>query len=382
MTGVQTCALPISALRISEKINSLLEKTPPWSTLSAPQMRSAKEKVCRHIYALFLPLWISSEIRKADEDLAHHVTRLSSFVTPSFIGAPAGVIAHKLFPEVTEALSRLDDHDSPMRKLLNLSDAVNTLNIILRECGEIPSADALVPCIVLAVARCSPALRTMHSTVLFIDAFFPPDEKLGELFSMFVHFSLAVSYLKSLSPGAAIVRMPIAAIDVPEPLSTRVNSAELEKVLKPIRLIVSKASEAEVRAKGAGLGATIGVAVASPVAIAVGVLTIGVGAPISACILAAGGTIGAACGAAIPLNVQKSKDEISRAVVIANEFLRPKAVTLITPFMTNRAGVASSPSSLRDVEFIVHTLTDPISSKSGGQTDTTTTAGAPAPPAS
>lgn len=345
------------------RVDRELSAAAPWNTLSAPHFAAAKEAVHKLVFSRLLAAWQTKEMRDADEELRLHIEGLRRFITPEFLGLDTSIGESRLLPDAAAALQQLDVSDTPISKLSLISDCANILSVVISHAGGIATADVLVPAMILVLSRCD--CRTLHTNVAFLEAFTDPDERLGELFCYFMSFMLAITYIRSLSPGSALFRVSLSD-ELPPQLAQRITTEEYNALVEPIRKIVaSSKSEVEVRAKGASVGTAIGAAVASPFAVAIGVLTIGLGAPISLAVLAAGATIGGAAGAAVPLSVQRQRHALASAVDRANEVLREKAVTLVSPFMTNRTGVASGTlNTIKSLEFIVRTLSTPQSTPS------------------
>lgn len=216
------------------------------------------------------------------------------------------------------------------------------------------TADTLISAFVLGMARAR--LQRLPSTLAFIDDFYDPGQRMGRLFCNFVSVCCACTYLDQFQPHSRIERCSLFSSDVPSVLAERISSEEYNKLLQPLRDLVRDTKYSTVRAKGAGIGAAIGTAVAAPIALAVGILTIGLGAPVSLGVLAAGSAIGSSAGAAVPLVGNKVFKAMMAQVETINTILEPRSFVLLDPKVTNRINATSDVKKITDIEWVVRVL--------------------------
>ena len=231
------------------------------------------------------------------------------------------------------------------------------------------TADTLISAFVLGMARAR--LQRLPSTLAFIDDFYDPGQRMGRLFCNFVSVMCAYTYLEQFQPHSRIERCSLFSSDVPSALAERICSEEYNKLLQPLRDLVRDTKYSAVRAKGAGIGAAIGTAVAAPFALAVGILTIGLGAPVSLGVLAAGSAIGSSAGAALPLVGNKVFRSMMEQVEVINTITEPRNFVLLDPKVTNRINATSDIKKVADIEWVVRTL--PQDEPDTGTTSTTST---------
>ena len=225
---------------------------------------------------------------------------------------------------------------------------------MMKEEGEMTSADALVPRMVLVVARA--ALQRAASTQAFVDEFLDADGRADEMYCLYVNFQCAVAYVAQLEPRCALVRVPLRDETLPAALTDRVAAEEYNKLLSPLRTLVAGTRFGRLRAEGAGVGGSIGAAAGVLVAAGATVLSLGAALPLAIGAVAAGTAIGSAAGGALPWRRRRVFADLAERVAYVNTVLEPRFVTLVDPVLTNRLGPSSSISAVTDIEWIVKSL--------------------------
>lgn len=223
----------------------------------------------------------------------------------------------------------------------------------MKEEGTLISADSLVPCLVLVVARA--ALERSVSTQAFIEEFLDPAKRTDELFCMFVNFQCAAAYLRQLEPRCALVRVALAEETLPLELWGRIAPEEYNKLLGSLRALVAGTPFGLLRAEGAGVGGSIGAATGALVA-AGAVLSLGAALPLSLGVVAAGTAIGTAAGGALPWRRKEVFRELETLVQHINAILEPRSIVLVDPVVTNKLGASSGIAAVKDIEWVIKSL--------------------------
>lgn len=179
-------------------------------------------------------------------------------------------------------------------------------------------------------------LKTIVTNIEFISVFLGNIDVNGYLFCVYTNFEVAYKYLSDLEPGSSLFTTYVSKDDVlPPQLKGRLSQEEYKGILKPIHELTD-ASEIEIRGLGAAKGAMLGASAVAPLALIVGVATLGLGAPISLFILGAGAGVGTGLGAALPVTLKKNLENLESYVNTVNEsLLRKRGVVLISPLASN-----------------------------------------------
>lgn len=178
-------------------------------------------------------------------------------------------------------------------------------------------------------------LNTLVTNVEFISTFMDMNNANGELGCIFTNFSVAYSYMNQLEPGSSLVTTYASDDALPPQLAERISMSEYKGIIEPIRELTED-SDLKIRGLGAFKGAAIGASVVAPLAVAVGVATMGLGVPISLIILGAGAGVGTGFGAALPMELRKSLENIESYVNHTNDcLLRQRGVVLLSPIASN-----------------------------------------------
>jgi len=237
-----------------------------------------------------------------------------------------------------------------------MQDVVNSLflsfhTVILENNLGRAGADDLVPMFVLVLARSE--AHNIKSILAFIDDFFDPRMRMGREFCHYVNLLTAFGFLENFKPGTFIVRCKLSDTTVPEALKPRISEELYNNSLKWLRDARENTDYGVVRAKGGAIGGVIAAAVATPIAILVGVATVGTGVPFSAGIIAGAVALGTGGGIIGPLPGHSLFEDIRKHVRAMNHSLEQYAIEMIDPFITNKMNPASTVKDIEDIAWLV-----------------------------
>ena len=205
-------------------------------------------------------------------------------------------------------------------------------------------------------------IKNIVTNIEFIDSFMSDEMRGGELGCVFTNFSVACFYLMKLEPGSSLVRTDVFNDEIPPQLAEKISLSEYKGILGPIRDFAEK-SDLQIRATGASKGAAIGAGVMTPIAAVIGIVTIGVGVPISAILLGAGAGIGSAIGAAIPPKLRQQLADMEAYVEHTNDcLLRSRGVVLLSPLASNSVSPLDiakvSTKQMRSLTWVIKSMPD------------------------
>lgn len=172
---------------------------PPWQGLAPTKFAVAREDMAKYVFAqLHSTIFVKKAYQARDRALSAHHDAIRPLVTPFFLDLKEEVAANDVIPSAIAQLCDIDSFVSPFEKLACLFSACRILSFVLSTGGSEGSADDLLPLLIYVVVQSH--LTTLCSNIEFISRYADPDEKSGEAFCFFIHFTSACTFLEQTTP--------------------------------------------------------------------------------------------------------------------------------------------------------------------------------------
>ena len=180
-------------------VTAAMRALPPWAALAPARFAVAKEDMARYVYGeLHDTIFVKKAYQARDRALSAHRDQIRALVTPFFLDLKEEVAANDVIPSAVAQLCDIDACVSPFEKLACLFSACRILSFVLSTGGSEGSADDLLPLLIYVVAQSH--LATLCSNIEFISRYADPDERSGEAYCFFVHFTSACTFLEQTTP--------------------------------------------------------------------------------------------------------------------------------------------------------------------------------------
>ena len=298
-----------------------------------------------------LPKWMSKEMTDKDKLFAARSDDAFALLDPDYMHVDERIVQNPAFVESARLIKQIEIVPAPEMKVQIIDQCRTNLENIMKEYDIEPKQGLMTSAFVLLLSQAR--LRCLPSTLTFIDDFSSTEDRAQPSFASYTQVCSACAYLFDFVPNSHIVRCSLFSEDVPEALSERIEAAEYNEILQPVRELVGGVKGGTVRATGATVGAAIGAAVVAPLAVIVGVATIGLGAPISAGVLAGGAALGTALGAALPLKSRKQFNALKEKISAINSQLETRGFTIVDPVLTNAIVATSTINDVQEIEWMI-----------------------------
>jgi len=308
------------------------------------------EEFHKYLYGIAYQMWMTERMREEDKNIETKMIEAYALLDASYLGIKPSMLEDPVLPSVILALDQLGEADSPEGFCRTISNAVEAIMIILENGGREGSSDDLLPMLTYALARSK--TYNIHSILAFIGDFMDPEKRSGKEYCYYTNLVVAVEFIKLFKPGAAIVRARLGDTSVPDKLSSRIDRAQYNSFLKPLREATYEPNFVLNRVSKELLWGSAGAGISSPIALGVGIATFGLGFPISICILGAGLVVGAIAGAVA------HNFDIIKHVETVNKTLEPHGIQLVNPLITNAINIDyvidSTSSDFSHIEWVVY----------------------------
>jgi len=186
--------------QILNQINTLMENTEIWSGFQKYQLRVIQEGYQSHILSMVYPYWIHSKLISEDQLFHMKLVNLTPVITADFLGIEIPESRQYLIDNASEELQQLDNHymESPFRLLLRIYNCVNSLIVALHNTdANRLGVDSLISLFILCLIQACP--HHLISVCQWIDEYSDPDtNRSSELFYMYTHLLVVVSYIYSV----------------------------------------------------------------------------------------------------------------------------------------------------------------------------------------
>ena len=180
-------------------VEAAMRTLAPWQGLPTALFAVAKEDMARYVFArVYDTVFRKKAYQARDRALCAHHDAIRPLVTPFFLDLKEEVAASDVIPSAIAQLCDIDACVSPFEKLACLFSACRILTFVLSTGGSEGSADDLLPLLIYVVAQAR--LPALCSNIEFISHYVNPEERSGEAYCFFIHFTSACTFLEQTTP--------------------------------------------------------------------------------------------------------------------------------------------------------------------------------------